>query len=425
MREGSLLAFLRGARQVLVHNNCAEFSPEVEVLDSKWKNVIKAANRGKLLSCSLCSVNGATVGCSAENCFRVFHFSCAEDIGWRFERDGKSFFCDLHRLHVKSTVACDRVSTRYMSSKMPSISLQCYLCQLPEDESAYGPLLAFQRGMRLGCVHESCIKHTTIVDVSELENSRMGQEYQNVFLAIDMAKPCLKCLQPGATIACAESTCEGVFHFQCARSSGWNFDKNDRRFRCELHRSKAPQAKIGPNGLNGVPDGQASAFPRHNLLAQFGATPKDSRISIPSNLDMGGTAVPGSESFDVDENDENSESGESFSGPAFSATGVLDVPLAKKDTMSTRLVRVERPSRSEVWGFSFKLARENDALRLAVESTSKTGDDTSSIQVGDIVTSINGAEIGSVELRCLRHVLSMLNREVKLTMQVKSGGQRL
>ena len=37
VREGSLLAFKRGARQVLVHNNCAEYSPEVEVIDSKWK----------------------------------------------------------------------------------------------------------------------------------------------------------------------------------------------------------------------------------------------------------------------------------------------------------------------------------------------------------------------------------------------------
>ena len=30
VREGSLLAFKRGARQALVHNNCAEYSPEVE-----------------------------------------------------------------------------------------------------------------------------------------------------------------------------------------------------------------------------------------------------------------------------------------------------------------------------------------------------------------------------------------------------------
>ena len=45
VREGRLVAFKRGARQVLVHNNCAESSPEVEVTDSQWKHVIKAVNR--------------------------------------------------------------------------------------------------------------------------------------------------------------------------------------------------------------------------------------------------------------------------------------------------------------------------------------------------------------------------------------------
>ena len=77
-REGPLLAFKRGTRQVLVHNNCAEFCPEVEVVDFKWKNVIRAVNRGKTFTCCHCSQNGATIGCSANNCYRMFHFSCAE-----------------------------------------------------------------------------------------------------------------------------------------------------------------------------------------------------------------------------------------------------------------------------------------------------------------------------------------------------------
>ena len=77
-QEGALLVFKRGPRQILVHNNCAEFCPEVEVFDFKWKNVIRAVNRGKSLKCCHCSQNGATIGCSANNCYRIFHFSCAE-----------------------------------------------------------------------------------------------------------------------------------------------------------------------------------------------------------------------------------------------------------------------------------------------------------------------------------------------------------
>lgn len=93
-REGPLLAFKRGARQALVHNNCAEFCPEVEVVDFKWKNVIRAVNRGKSFSCRHCSQNGATIGCSSSGCFRMFHFSCAE---------GKQFFFKNSMVIVKNS----------------------------------------------------------------------------------------------------------------------------------------------------------------------------------------------------------------------------------------------------------------------------------------------------------------------------------
>jgi monoamine oxidase len=78
VRQGALLAFKRGARQVLVHNNCAEFCPEVEVADGQWKNVIRAVNRGKNFNCEQCSLPGATIGCSADGCWRSYHYACAE-----------------------------------------------------------------------------------------------------------------------------------------------------------------------------------------------------------------------------------------------------------------------------------------------------------------------------------------------------------
>jgi len=117
VREGPLLALKRGARQVLVHNNCAEFSPEVEVYEGQWRNVIKAVNRGKTFPCSLCDRTGATIGCTHPNCYRVFHFSCSEDTGWRFERDGKVYYCDLHR-KLPEGDAADRVSLEFYKSKM-------------------------------------------------------------------------------------------------------------------------------------------------------------------------------------------------------------------------------------------------------------------------------------------------------------------
>jgi len=44
VREGSLLAFQRGARQVLTHNNCAEYSPEVEVKNGKVSTLCGIVN---------------------------------------------------------------------------------------------------------------------------------------------------------------------------------------------------------------------------------------------------------------------------------------------------------------------------------------------------------------------------------------------
>jgi len=95
--EGPLLAFRKGSRQVLVHNSCAESSPEVEINDGKWKNVLKAVNRCVSIECVVCSENGASIGCNAEGCYRSYHFRCAEQTGWSFQSDGKEYLCKDHR----------------------------------------------------------------------------------------------------------------------------------------------------------------------------------------------------------------------------------------------------------------------------------------------------------------------------------------
>jgi hypothetical protein len=95
--EGPLLAFKRGSRQVLAHNACAEFSPEVEVEEGRWRHVLKAVNRSATMECCVCKSTGASIGCNHDNCYRCFHFKCAEGTGWKFEEDGKEFYCDLHR----------------------------------------------------------------------------------------------------------------------------------------------------------------------------------------------------------------------------------------------------------------------------------------------------------------------------------------
>jgi monoamine oxidase len=432
VREGSLLAFKRGARQVLVHNNCAENSPEVEVIDSKWKHVIKAVNRGKALNCSLCSNSGATIGCTAESCFRGFHFSCSEDGGWRFDRDGKVFFCDLHRkVPPTANSQCDRVSLKYYLTKNPVSSLKCAFCQNPEDMTVYGKLLAFQSGKRQTCAHENCIKYTTIVDVTEIEDSRMGHEYRNIFRALDQSRTCIKCSIRGATVRCTEPSCDQILHFQCARKTGWNFDKRGKLFRCEIHRNKKSSEVNVPTFVpaepNGSGTGSTAAFFNHNLLAQFGAMPQAPRTDIPSNLEMWGTAAPGmggttasgpSGAADVPKAEESSDSDESFPGEDGLGIEVMDVPLSHEVAGPTRLVRLERSSQNELWKISVKVVQIGNASVLAIAAVTKALDDLFSLKVDDVIVSINGAKLGTVELKTLRDVLFRLKQEVDLMMEV-------
>jgi hypothetical protein len=120
--EGPLFAFKRGSRMVLAHNCCAEYSPEVEVLDGKWKHVVKAVNRSSSIECFACRDAGASIGCSDEDCDRSYHFKCAEKTSWRFEREGKEFYCPDHRDEEQKGQANTRTNGFFQHSlfAMPS-----------------------------------------------------------------------------------------------------------------------------------------------------------------------------------------------------------------------------------------------------------------------------------------------------------------
>lgn len=436
IREGPLQAFKRGARQVLVHNCCAEFSPEVEVVDSKWKNVVRAVNRGNNFSCTLCSLSGATIGCSAENCFRMYHFSCAEDSGWRFDRDGKLFFCDLHstRAFRHTTADCDRVSMTFFLGKNPRLSpakVACSLCRMPED-ALFGQMLAFENGDKdILCVHENCIKFTNLVDTSEKEESRMGHEYSNVFPAVVEARICSNCSTPGASIRCSQLNCDQTLHFHCALNSGWNFEKKDRSFLCNSHRTiQAKSHSIstdvgsayygqGPSSNN---DG-GSMF-KHNLLTQLGATTiNGSRIDVPGNLDIGGTADPDAAQESPEKirpEDSASDSDDSFPLENGQGLEVMVVPLSQEIDISgpKQLVRLERSSRDEPWHISLKVIDVDGRKGVSVAAAPASATDFFALQAKDIIVSMNGSKVGSGGLTTLRDILFCLKQEVDLMLQV-------
>jgi hypothetical protein len=295
----------------------------------------------------------------------------------------------------------------------------CSFCQSPEDISQYGKLLAFQSGRRQACAHENCIKYTTVVDPSEIEDSRMGHEYRNVFRALDKAKPCIKCAGQGATVGCSNTSCDCTFHVQCARKSGWNFEKRGKNFRCEIHRNrKAADVISGKETGDESKEENPSGLFQHNLLAQFGATPL-ARVSVPGNLDMGGTSAPGPPAEpDQEEIEGSSESDESFPGVDGLGIEVMDVPLTCDIPGSKRLVRVERSSRIELWNISIQVLQIDNSSVLSVAAASKNQDDFFSLQDGDLIVSINGTKIGAKELRSLRDVLFRLKQEVDVMLEV-------
>lgn len=58
-KEGAVLAFQRErGGMALIHRNCAEFSPDVQLSGSHWRGIFKCINRGKQLKCVKCGENG-------------------------------------------------------------------------------------------------------------------------------------------------------------------------------------------------------------------------------------------------------------------------------------------------------------------------------------------------------------------------------
>jgi len=256
-REGALLAFQRGGRKVLVHSNCAASSPEVSLHKGSWENVVKAVSRGKKLACESCGKNGATIGCTfgTDACLLSYHFRCAEDTGWDFERDGKAFLCDEHRRHASNWQKLRQTSTAHYIQKNPYNAVVCSLCGEGGDGemSNCGDLLAFRRAGESIISHSNCLRYTNIVNTvaidplagddsdSDYEQGEDAsdhgedEQYQNVFEAYKSARVCSGCGRYGATIQCSENGCPRHFHFSCAEDTGWSFDIRRHRFTCDRH----------------------------------------------------------------------------------------------------------------------------------------------------------------------------------------------
>jgi hypothetical protein len=408
LREGSLLAFMRGARHVLCHNNCAENCPEVEVNEGVWKNVIKACNRGRLIDCSACGRSGASIGCGHEQCFRSYHFSCAEDTGWRFDIDGKAFLCDQH--WVSGAPDSRRISMGFYMSKVGAgTPLVCSLCGIAEDSQTGGELLAFQQGERRVLVHKNCARYTNIMDISENEESRSEYDFRNIIAAIDQAHYsfCSKCGATGATIRCTESECSLCFHYQCAED--WNFDEG-AAFRCFVH-SQHRQKRLKHQGSDSGATAEGGMF-QHALFSSI----VEAGSEKPSAENSGSTTS-------IDDSAPRGMGQEKWKKKEEQRLDTLTCEFGDDDISDSRLVRVYRPSLASKWNVSFLLkSHPTTPGRSFLCAVNSSNDDPYDGPVdGDAVCAINGTRVGSSSLDSIDKVIKLLRQEVEVLMQVRSA----
>jgi PHD-like zinc-binding domain/PHD-zinc-finger like domain len=390
-------------------------------------------NRSRTLACFLCHQIGATIGCAYEQCERLYHFSCGEDTGWRFDVNGKEFYCDLHR-SIDREDSC-RISLQYFRSKHPSPELlACKLCGSVGNENELGELLAFQRFSKsaagqeqLVVVHEKCVRYTSIIDIGEDTMSRFDKEFRNVFTAIDRAQTCTSCGEAGATIRCSNHSCGLCYHFVCACNLGWNFDKQEPTFRCLEHREGVSSSVVtlSANDVN------------HNLQhSLFAAGAHDKNRDEPRSL---GTDVSrplakarvsvvvvdssDDDSDDLQDSDSKDETGTS-EAVALPASIPLALPSMKNKLNGTRqgivrLVRITRETVHDRWNVDlYATCSEGSAARVLTVASS-VPDPYDQLEAGDIVTAFNGIRVGSPELDSLQKAFAFLSREIETMLEVR------
>lgn len=370
------------------------------------------------------------------SCFRCYHFSCSEDTGWRFDRDGKVYYCDLHRNHSKAEEA-DKVSLAFYRSKTPYAVIRCFLCGGPEHDSKAGNLFSFQRKNRRVLIHEKCARYTNIVDVKEETEERTGSEFKNIFEAIEKATSCSRCGRHGATIKCAN--CDQSYHLGCGEETGWKFDKRKRlHFRCEQHRvsgsdptatAPPPQNKFNDDVKQAEADG--GGF-QHALFSMGGGPTKSSTTSMPSNSEVGGLLQKNDSREEVYISDDSSDSEFTFhsdDGKFNPKRGDVSLAVPSEESfqdnvhLETKRVRVERTTVQDPWTISLVAIKEqnSDKHLLKVDSSKPGTSSTSttlSLESGDIIKSINGLKIGMEQLGTLKKVLAQLEKQVFLLVEV-------
>ncbi|GKY98191.1 hypothetical protein MPSEU_000776900 [Mayamaea pseudoterrestris] len=279
---------------------------------------------------------------------------------------------------------------RHMNPKAP---LYCALCRSGESGDE-GPLLAFKRGSRSVCVHNNCAEASSEVEVYE-------GKWEHVVKAVNrgLLVDCHVCGQPGATIDCHDLQCNQSFHYACASKTGWKFEAYGKEFLCNEHCDKI-------NNMLTTNDGTF----QHDLLTR---------------VPVGSMSVDDKEMNETDE--QISGTGKLATVPNGTTLSTIRSARLTRNGLddeystSTRLVRITRSSKENMWNLELQIDRLGEIDKhLLLVAQSKADQPYDGPVVGDVIRSINGWEIGSAKLDTLEKVLHILNDQIDIVMQVES-----
>lgn len=131
-KEEEILAFQDKKGAFYIHRECAQFLPEVFLLNSQWFNVGKAVEREKQLECAKCKRLGATLGCFDLKCGKSFHIPCCGFKETILKQSG-IFWCSVHNEMIqdpdkfKTTIHCNLCNDD-CTDKLED-TLSCTICQ--------------------------------------------------------------------------------------------------------------------------------------------------------------------------------------------------------------------------------------------------------------------------------------------------------
>ncbi|KAG2493673.1 hypothetical protein HYH03_008187 [Edaphochlamys debaryana] len=109
---------------VLVHSQCALWSPDVFLIGGTMYGVAAVIKRGRARRCTHCGRSGATLTCCSAKCGRAYHLPCAMEAGAVLVAEPYSVACPDHRSINLHTTASGQLPSRANSCRQrPSMSI--------------------------------------------------------------------------------------------------------------------------------------------------------------------------------------------------------------------------------------------------------------------------------------------------------------